>query len=60
MPRQWPPGKNKNEITSQVPSRAMGVRPVAGHACLDLVNNHVNASTDNLRQALPASLAADG
>ena len=44
----------QDEITSHIPCHAMGVRPVAGHACLELVNNYVNASTDNLRPALPA------
>ena len=46
-----------DETISLIPRRGMGVRPVAGHARLDLSNNHVNASADNLRQVLPASLA---
>ena len=49
-----------DEITSLILSHGKGGRPVAGHVCLDLVNSHVNASTDNLRQALLASLAVGG
>ena len=55
-PRQWHPGLD--EFTSLAQSHGMGVCPVAGHACLDLVNSHVNPSTDSLRQVIFASLAA--
>jgi len=41
-------------FTSMIPSQFMDLCQVAGHACVDLGDGHVNAITDNLMQATPA------